>query len=279
MEGPQAADAAAARPATLEFAFEVARRELLAQLGVEVDAQGALSIQALVSNDNIDNIDQLILAARVHCLSKVRGAAGPSPRPPAAARLQPELPPALCRRAQDELYFLQDYLELQQPLNHRNEAAAVSLLLQRLPGGDGAAVAALRAALSQHCQALWPEFASGDLTLCGRQPPLATPAPPGSPGAAFLEWARARGVRAAIEVATFDGLRGCAATRDVTAGDTLLSIPQEALIYDDTVRQTDLVRCKHTPPRTRARAKPARWLAFRTVRCALRAAHCACSCS
>ena len=35
---------------------------------------------------------------------------------------------------------------------------------------------------------------------------------------------------------------GCAAARALRPGDKALSIPESVLIYEDTVRQTDLVR-------------------------------------
>lgn len=47
--------------------------------------------------------------------------------------------------------------------------------------------------------------------------------------------------QAGITIASFDALRGCAATRDVRPGEKVLSIPESVLIYEDTVRQTDLV--------------------------------------
>lgn len=67
------------------------------------------------------------------------------------------------------------------------------------------------------------------------------PAPPGSAAADFEAWARERGVGGAITIASFGALRGCAAVRDVAPGEALLSIPADVLIYEDTVRQTDLV--------------------------------------
>ena len=72
-------------------------------------------------------------------------------------------------------------------------------------------------------------------------PPRGVPAPPGSPAADFEAWAREQGVASAITIASFGALRGCAAARDVQPGEPLLSIPSDVLIYEDSVRQTDLV--------------------------------------
>ena len=141
--------------------------------------------------------------------------------------------------------------QLRAPLNLRNEAAAVSLLLTHLgaDGDDGTAL--LRAALLEHGRSLWPELASGDLALgagaaqgssaAPAEPAAGVPAPPGSPAADFEAWAREQGVRSAISIASFGALRGCAAVHDVAPGEPLLSIPADVLIYEDTVRQTDLV--------------------------------------
>ena len=102
--------------------------------------------------------------------------------------------------------------------------------------------AALRGQLLRYCEQLWPEFASGDLTLASHQQlPLAVAPPPDSAPAAFERWAGEQGVGAAVGMASFGALRGCAALRDIAPGDKVLSLPIEALIYDDTVAQTDLV--------------------------------------
>lgn len=92
--------------------------------------------------------------------------------------LSPPLPAACL---QEESYFLQSPDELRRPLNLRNEAAAVSLLLARLPP----AAAALRRRLLAHGEGLWPEFSSGDVALSGREPPPAEYPPPDSADAAF----------------------------------------------------------------------------------------------
>ena len=105
--------------------------------------------------------------------------------------------------------------------------------------------------LVAYSQTLWPDLASGDLAVsssdgsgCKQQEelPRGLPAPPGSAAADFEAWAGEQGVAAAITIACFGAMRGCAATRDVAPGERLLSIPAEVLIYEDTVLQTDLVR-------------------------------------
>ena len=120
---------------------------------------------------------------------------------------------------------------------------------------EGAAATGMLSSLVAYSQTLWPDLASGDLTVGSsgggsggsahqqQQEPLrGQPAPPGSTAADFEAWAGEQGVAAAISIASFGGMRGCAATRDVAPGERLLSIPAEVLIYEDTVLQTDLVR-------------------------------------
>ena len=194
-------------------------------------------------------------------------------------RQPPPLPPDLPLGAtvvQIEVYFLQDPSQLRQPLNLRNEAAAVSLLLghygsRRSRSSGDPAQAALLAALAEYSRKLWPELASGDVAVSSgsgsgsgsgldgssssgqpeqqaAQLPRGQAAPPGSPGADFEAWAREQGVAAAISLASFGSLRGCAASRDVAPGEPLLSIPADVLIYEDSVKGTDLGRMLHAIP-------------------------------
>ena len=67
----------------------------------------------------------------------------------------------------------------------------------------------------------------------------AAPRPP--PHRPPCSWAQRAGIGAGIRLASWGALRGCAAARDLMPGDLALSIPVEALVYEDTVRQTDLV--------------------------------------
>lgn len=57
----------------------------------------------------------------------------------------------------------------------------------------------------------------------------------------LYRWAAEQGVDSTIRIASFGTLRGCAATREILPGENLLSIPQEVLIYETSVRKTDLV--------------------------------------
>ena len=194
-----------------------------------------------------DDLEHMLIASRVHCISKVSRRHHPPP-PPAATR-RTHTTSAL--RLQIELYFLQDPSQLRQPLNLRNEAAAVSLLLARLAdsGGEGSGTRQrLLASLNEYTlRTLWPHLAAGSSSSKSTSGALpadpGVPAPPGSAAAGFEAWALEHGVQAAISIASFrGGLRGCAATRDVQPGEALLSIPKSVLIYEDSVRQTDLVR-------------------------------------
>lgn len=170
---------------------------------------------------------------------------------------------------QIELYFLQDASQLRQPLNLRNEAAAVSLLLgffaEHRSDGEGGidarAQQALLAELLRHGRTLWPELASGNVTVSGSSSSSSAatvrgePVPADSPAGEFEAWAVQQGVAAGIQIASFDGLRGCAASRNVAPGDLLLSIPSDVLIYQDSVLATDLV--------SRAAVHTCRLLAFK----------------
>jgi len=121
----------------------------------------------------------------------------------------------------------------------------VSWLLQQIASCSEdrtAELEQLQASLIDHCKPLWPEFANGDTVITGQKPPQAEFPGDDSPAAEFHAWAAQYGVCSAIQIASFGGLRGCAAVRDISPGDLILSIPQSALIYDDTVKQTDLGR-------------------------------------
>ncbi|KAL4860156.1 Histone-lysine N-methyltransferase setd3 [Chlorella vulgaris] len=198
------------------------KRALLQQLGVLHSL--SLRVQQL-------QIEDLLTSARVHCISKI------------------------------ELYFLQDASQLRQPLNLRNEAAAVSLLLGFFAehhsdegGIDAQAQQALLAELLRHGRTLWPELASGNVTASGSSSSSSAatvrgePVPADSPAGEFEAWAVQQGVAAGIQIASFDGLRGCAASRNVAPGDLLLSVPSDVLIYQDSVMATDLGRMLHAIP-------------------------------
>ena len=101
----------------------------------------------------------------------------------------------------------------------------------------------LREQLLVYSRALFPEFASSRLGVGGPAAPAPTWPAQGSAAAAFHAWAEEQGIQAAIGVADFGGLRGCAAKRTIEPGELVLSVPQQALIYEDTVAETDLVSC------------------------------------
>ncbi|KAL6770518.1 hypothetical protein ACKKBF_B31570 [Auxenochlorella protothecoides x Auxenochlorella symbiontica] len=182
------------------------KRSLLAAVGVEARSPYTpLRIHACGQN-----VTLLMLVARVHCLSKI------------------------------ESYFLESPQELQSPLNLRNEAAAVSLLLSYLPGpGQEEGCEEVRQALRQHCEGLWPSFVHGDASM--QADSVRYPADD-SPAADFQRWAADVGIQSNIRIAKFGALRGCSAGRDIEPGENLLSIPAAALIYEDTVRKTDVGR-------------------------------------
>jgi SET domain len=169
---------------------------------------------------------------------------------------------------------------LRQPLNHRNEAAAVSLLIQKMPfiNKNGREKVeerenpcdALKAKLSEHCEHVWPLFSAAGRSnkegayqasngsddknaataLPSRRSQPQQPTFPGSdtPSGAFHTWSDEQGIISNIKIASFGDLRGCAATTTISPGKNILSIPKEALIYDETVLQTDLGRMLSTIP-------------------------------
>jgi histone-lysine N-methyltransferase SETD3 len=151
---------------------------------------------------------KVLIAARVFCLSK------------------------------EELYFLDDPSELKQALNHRNEAAAVSLIHQRLHEGafslDQSIVEAFYRDLNSYCVSLWSLFQDAQQNHDG----ITADA---SQQNRFLSWSNQKRIMAdKLALAEFDGIRGCMAKENVCVGDDILAIPQEVLIYEDTVLKTDL---------------------------------------
>jgi len=118
---------------------------------------------------------------------------------------------------------------------------------------------ALKGKLSKHCEELWPLFSpannsneqaanqtcdiksrpTSSLVATQQQPTFPGPE---TPSGAFHTWAAEQNIQSKIEIANFGDLRGCAATQTILPGENILSIPKEALIYDETVLQTDLGR-------------------------------------
>ena len=162
--------------------------------------------------------------------ASTRGWGGPPPPPPQTSAPLPSSPPP-----QIERYFLGDADELQLgPLNLRNEAAAVSLLLAAL-GTEGAVALPLLERLAAYSRTLFPEF--------GGSEGGAHPAQPAPGSAAFQAWAAEQAITSSLYVADFGcSVRGCAAAHAVPPGDLVLSIPRRALICMDSVAETDAGR-------------------------------------
>lgn len=154
-------------------------------------------------------LDEMLVAARVFCLSN------------------------------DERYFLDDPRELRRPLNHRNEAAALSLIQQRLSGVVTEKNMEIGKQLHEYCENLWPQFHHEDAGLDDREGEQSA----GETTASFLSWAAKVGIESSdLVVGTFPplGIRGVFSERDVGQGEDILSIPRRVLIYQDTVLETDL---------------------------------------
>jgi hypothetical protein len=149
-------------------------------------------------------LEQKLVATRIFCLSK------------------------------DELYFLDDSRELLKALNHRNEAAALSLLQQRQSGNSK-----LLLELQEYCEALWPQFHHEDAGMDDREGMRDL----GKTTEDFISWAAEVGIQSSsLVVGSFPPLsiRGCMAERDVSVGEDILTIPKHVLLYDETVLRTDL---------------------------------------
>ena len=124
-------------------------------------------------------------------------------------------------------------------MNHRNEAAALSLIQQRVPGQSE-----LQSQLHEHIENLWPQFHHEDAGLddregAGRRETGET----GETTTAFRRWAAEVGIKSSdLVVGTFPplGIRGCFSERDILRGEDILSIPRRALVFDETVLETDL---------------------------------------
>ncbi len=143
----------------------------------------------------------------------------------------------------DELYFLDNPDELRRPLNHRNEAAALSLIQQRISGDDGSHSDILKQ-LNEYCERLWSHFHHEDKGLDGSEGAREAGATSGTT-TSFMSWAGEAGIVSSdLIVGTFPpyGIRGCFSEKDIRPGDDILCIPSAALMYDETVLKTDLGR-------------------------------------
>ncbi|CAL8467547.1 g7085 [Coccomyxa elongata] len=112
-------------------------------------------------------------------------------------------------------------------VNPRNEAAALSFLLQELSTtpeqGKENVLSGLSAFINGH------ELTS---TL-----PCSPSLPEGTSSAKhFNRWASDRGIQSAVEQAEFHGLRGAAAKVSIEALDTVVNVPQMCLINEDTAQ-------------------------------------------
>jgi len=123
------------------------------------------------------------------------------------------------------------------------------LIQQKLQEGRSEAVESCLALLQGHSESLWSIFnhdnsfsiekkaVTEDLSqLVGQQSNVGGAR---AEAAAFLTWAEERNIRHKLALHTFNGLRGCAAPADICPGETILSVPNDVLLYDETVLQTD----------------------------------------
>eukprot|EP00889_Picochlorum_renovo_P004985 jgi/Picre1/32015/NNA_007363.t1 len=162
----------------------------------------------------------------------------------------------------DEVYFLESASELQRPLNHRNEAAALSLIQHCIHSSMGEDVEpehgllALLEYVNGLCaESVWNELNTGELNSFGNHDILScihasssekegdsSTAPRQASREAFLAWAlkdnriESRVIPAECE----GGIQGCVAVDDIHIGEDVLKIPVDVLLYDETVLKTDV---------------------------------------
>jgi len=188
-------------------------------------------------------LESKLVAARIYCLSNeelsVLISTGVRPRSlTRSLSLSHSLTLSLSRCTLHSFarYFLDDPEDLKRPLNHRNEAAALSLIQQRVPGQSE-----LQSQLHEHIENLWPQFHHEDAGLDDREG--AGRRETGETTASFHRWAAEVAIKSSdLVVGTFPplGIRGCFSERDILRGEDILSIPRRALVFDETVLETDL---------------------------------------
>ncbi len=165
----------------------------------------------------------------------------------------------------DEMYFLESVSELQRPLNHRNEAAALSLIQHSIHssmgGGEGQerGLRALLEYVNGVCaDSVWNELNTGDLNSFGNRDILACMHASSSENEgdsatdmvakrqasrdAFLSWALKDNtiLSRVIPAECKGGIQGCVAGDDIHVGEDVLTIPVDVLLYDETVLKTDV---------------------------------------
>ncbi|BDA42806.1 probable actin-histidine N-methyltransferase [Coccomyxa sp. Obi] len=128
-----------------------------------------------------------------------------------------------------ELYFGVETTE--EMVNPRNEAAALSFLLQELTTspeqGKGNVLSGLTAFINGH-----------ELTSAL---PCNPPVPEETPSAKhFDRWASDMGIQSAVEQAKFNGLRGAAAKVTIQPLDPVVNAPWKCLINEDTAQNSGI---------------------------------------
>ncbi|WPT18035.1 Actin-histidine N-methyltransferase [Picochlorum sp. SENEW3] len=162
----------------------------------------------------------------------------------------------------DEVYFLESASELRRPLNHRNEAAALSLIQHCIHSSMGEdaerehGLLALLEYVNGLCaESVWNELNTGELNSFGNRDIVScihasssemegdsSTAPRQASREAFLAWAlkdnriESRVIPAECE----GGIQGCVAMDDIHIGEDVLKIPVDVLLYDETVLKTDV---------------------------------------
>lgn len=142
----------------------------------------------------------------------------------------------LCLR-EEEAYWVESSADFIEPINPRNEAAALSLLLanrQQVCAPKDAPRQEALLVLSEGYDALCPSSLSHSPSSTLERFSDDTPE------ARLQSWATQQGVRSCVSAATFGGgLRGAVADDDIQAGDCVMSVPASMLINYQTARESD----------------------------------------
>ncbi|KAI8114208.1 hypothetical protein M9434_002334 [Picochlorum sp. BPE23] len=160
----------------------------------------------------------------------------------------------------DEVYFLESASELRRPLNHRNEAAALSLIQHCIHSSMGEdaepehGLLALLEYVNGLCaESVWNELNTGELNSFGNRDILSCLHASSSEKEgdsstrqvsreAFLAWAlKENRIESRVIPAECEGgIQGCVAVDDIHIGEDVLKIPVDVLLYDETVLKTDV---------------------------------------
>ncbi|KAL0018977.1 hypothetical protein WJX79_002006 [Trebouxia sp. C0005] len=132
--------------------------------------------------------------------------------------------------SKDELYFLQPKDDFLRPLNPRNEAAALSLVIDQLNKAPG-----------QHANCeRWIKQRCADYAAGSRAADTAAADDASLPDK-FCRWVQRSDVQTQLQPGIFSGsIRGLVACNDLDPGSMAIRVPEILLITEDTAKESDL---------------------------------------